>query len=59
MLRMLVKQIQEKGKVSEDIRSGKLNDALNICLSKMNFLCIMSENINLIYKEHFLSFFSA
>lgn len=39
MLRMLIKQIQAKGKISEDIRSGKLKYALHLWLSKMNFLC--------------------
>ena len=36
MLRMLINQIQAKGKVSEDIRSGKLKHALNIFFINVN-----------------------
>jgi len=34
---MLVKQIQARGKVSEDVRSGKLKDVFCARLSYVNF----------------------
>lgn len=38
MLRMLVGQIRARGKVSEDIRSGKLKDLFRIWLFSVTFL---------------------